>query len=157
MSKPNLGSTTLKQVALVVKDMDTAIQRWAAVLGVDPPTPFTTAPGADVQMTYRGQPSNAQCKLAFFNLGPVQLELIEPLGPPSTWQEGLDQHGESVHHLAFAVEGMQHSVDFLKAHDIPMVQRGDMGEGQYAYFDAEDTLGVTLELLENKRESRAQP
>jgi len=38
-----------------------------------------------------------------------------------------------------------------------MIQRGDMGEGQYAYFDAEARLGVTLELLERKRESRAEP
>jgi 4-hydroxyphenylpyruvate dioxygenase-like putative hemolysin len=86
----------------------------------------------------------------------VQLELIEPLGGASVWQEALDAKGESVQHIAFWVEGMQRSVDFLKSHGIPMVQRGDMGEGQYAYFDAEETLGVTLELLERKRESRAE-
>jgi hypothetical protein len=50
---------------------------------------------------------------------------------------------------------MQKSADFLKSNGIPMVQRGDMGEGQYAYFDAEEKLGVTLELLERKREARA--
>jgi hypothetical protein len=52
---------------------------------------------------------------------------------------------------------MQKSVDFLRERGIPMIQRGDMGEGQYAYLDAEGPLGVTLELLEQKRSSRAKP
>ena len=55
------------------------------------------------------------------------------------------------------VEGIQRSVDFLRGQSIPMIQRGDMGEGQYAYFDGEPQLGVVLELLEKKRDSRAEP
>jgi len=153
----NLGSTVLAQVALVVRDIDASIRRWADVLGMPVPEVITTAPGLEVQQTYKGVPSNAQAKLAFFNLGPVQLEIIEPLGGESTWQEALDRKGEGFHHLAFSVEDMQKSVDFLRERGIPMIQRGDMGEGQYAYLDAEGPLGVTLELLEQKRSSRAKP
>jgi len=127
------------------------------VLGMPVPEVITTAPGLEVEQTYKGVPSNAQAKLAFFNLGPVQLEIIEPLGGDSTWQEALDKKGEGFHHLAFSVNDMQKSVDFLRERGIPMIQRGDMGEGQYAYFDAEGPLGVTLELLEQKRSSRAKP
>jgi catechol 2,3-dioxygenase-like lactoylglutathione lyase family enzyme len=152
----NLGSTTLAQVAIVVKDIEEASKRYSEILGVPAPNVIITEPGLDVNMTYKGQPSNAQTKLAFFNLGQVQLELIEPMGGDSTWQEALDRNGEGVHHLAFWVEGMQRSVDFLRGQGIPMIQRGDMGEGQYAYFDGEEKLGVALELLERKRESRAE-
>jgi methylmalonyl-CoA/ethylmalonyl-CoA epimerase len=155
MSATHLGSTTLAQVAIVVRDIEAAAKRYSEVLGLPVPNIIVTQPGDEVQMTFRGRPSNAQAKLAFFSLGPVQLELIEPMGGESTWQEALDRNGESVHHLAFWVEGMQRSVDFLREKGIPMVQRGDMGEGQYAYFDAGAPLGVTLELLERKREDRA--
>jgi methylmalonyl-CoA/ethylmalonyl-CoA epimerase len=155
MSQTHLGSTTLAQVAIVVHNIEEATQRYADIFGLPVPDIIVTQPGREVNMTYRGEPSDAQAKLAFFNLGQVQLELIEPMGGASTWQEALDRNGESVHHLAFWVEGMQRSVDFLKSKGIPMVQRGDMGEGQYAYFDAEGPLGVTLELLERKRDSRA--
>lgn len=155
MSQSHLGSTTLAQVAIVVHNIEEAAQRYADVFGLPVPSIIVTQPGREVHMTYRGEPSDAQAKLAFFNLGQVQLELIEPMGGASTWQEALDRNGESVHHLAFWVEGMQRSVDFLKSKGIPMVQRGDMGEGQYAYFDAEGPLGVTLELLERKRDRRA--
>ncbi|HEY3284796.1 MAG TPA: VOC family protein [Armatimonadota bacterium] len=152
-----LGSTQVAQIALVVHDIEEAARRWAAVLGVPVPGVIVTDPGLKVNQTYQGQPSDAQAKLAFINLGQVQLELIEPIGGPSTWQEVLDRQGEGVHHIAFWVEGMQKSVDFLRGQGIPMVQRGDMGEGQYAYFDAEEKLGTTLELLERKREARATP
>ncbi|NLH99292.1 MAG: VOC family protein [Chthonomonadales bacterium] len=152
-----LGGARLAQVALVVRDIEEASRRWAALLGVPVPNVITTAPGLEVAQTYKGKPSDARAKLAFFQLGPVQLELIEPLGGDSTWQEALDRKGEGFHHIAFWVEGMQQSVDYLREHGIPMAQRGDMGEGQYAYFDAEERLGVTLELLERKREARAEP
>jgi len=36
-------------------------------------------------------------------LGSLSLELIEPVGGPSTWREFLDTRGEGVHHIAFHV------------------------------------------------------
>jgi catechol 2,3-dioxygenase-like lactoylglutathione lyase family enzyme len=157
MSKENLGSTTLAQVAIVVHNIDDAAKRYADILGMPVPQVIATAPGLEVNQTYLGQPSDAQAKLAFFDVGQVQIELIEPMGGASTWQDVLDRKGEGVHHIAFWVEGMQKSVDFLKARGIAMIQRGDMGEGQYAYFDSEGQLGVTLELLERVRAARAIP
>lgn len=157
MVTSQLGSTTLAQIAIVVKDIVESSKRYAEVIGLPVPEIITTNPGLDVHQTYNGVPSNAQAKLAFLQLGQVQLELIEPLGGESTWQEILDRKGEGFHHIAFWVEGMQKSVDFLRSKGIPMVQRGDMGEGQYAYFNAEDSLGITLELLEHVRAGRAIP
>jgi len=153
----NLGSNTLAQVAIVVHNIEEASKRYADILGLPVPEPIVTAPGLEANQTYRGAPSDARAKLAFFSVGQVQIELIEPLGGASTWQEVLDRKGEGVHHIAFWVEGMQKSVNFLKSRGIPMIQRGDMGEGQYAYFDAEAQLGVTLELLERVRLERATP
>lgn len=145
-----LKGRALAQVAIVVKDIEAAKQRWAAVLGVEPPNTIVTQPGDEVRMSFRGAPSNAQTKLAFFDLGGVQLELIEPMGGQSTWQEGLER-GEGVHHLAFWVEDLPGVTAALGAHGVTQIQRGDMGEGQYAYYDADKPLGVTVELLERKR------
>lgn len=156
MSAKGLENTTVAQIAIVVHDIEEACKRWAQILGQPVPNVIITQPGNEVNMTYRGQPSNAQAKLAFFNLGQVQLELIEPVGEPSTWKEALDKNGESVHHIAFWTEDMQASADFLKQHGIPLVQRGDMRKGQYAYFDAQQQLGVQIELLERVRKARVE-
>jgi methylmalonyl-CoA/ethylmalonyl-CoA epimerase len=151
MDAPGLGSKKLAQVAIVVRDMEAARQRYAALLGVEPPKVIDVQKGEECRMTYRGMPSNATCKLAFFDLGGVQLELIEPIGYDSAWAEGLDEKGERVHHLAFWTENMQASKDALAEHGVEMIQRGDMGDGQYAYFDANEPFGTFFELLEQKR------
>ena len=155
MNEKSLGSTILAQVAIVVRDIEEAARRYADVFGLPVPEIITTEPGLDAAMTFKGEPSNAQTKLAFFRLGQVELELVQPLGGKSSWQDVLDRKGEGFHHLAFWVEDMQKSVDFLKERGILMIQRGDMGSGQYAYFDADDRLGITLELLEQVRADRA--
>jgi catechol 2,3-dioxygenase-like lactoylglutathione lyase family enzyme len=157
MNDNALATTTLAQVAIVVKDIEASARNYAAILGLPLPEIITLAPGFEVHQTYRGLPSNASAKLAFFQLGPVQLELIEPIGDDSSWKEILDRKGEGFHHLAFWVTDMQKRVDFLRDHGIPMIHRGDMGEGQFAYFDAEAPLGITLELLEQTRAARATP
>ncbi|GFR39044.1 hypothetical protein PRECH8_23400 [Insulibacter thermoxylanivorax] len=56
---------------------------------------------------YNGEVTAARAKLAFFDMGSLQLELIEPDEHPSTWREHLDQHGEGVHHIAFQIQGVQ--------------------------------------------------
>ena len=150
MSSP-LAGKKLAQVAIVVANMDEAVKRWAEVLGVDPPNIIITDEGNAVNATYRGQPTNDKAKLAFFDLGGVQLELIEPLGEDSAWHEGFAKRGESLHHIAFWTDDMRQCKTFLDERGVPLIHRGDMGDGQYAYFDGQKQLGTMVELLEQKR------
>ena len=87
--------------------------------------------------------------MAFFNLGQVSLELIEPVGAPSTWREYLETHGEGMHHIAFRIQGMEQQLTILADKGMLAVQRGDYSGGRYAYVDAVPQLGLILELLEN--------
>ena len=74
---------------------------------------------------------------------------LEPIDGPSTWKDQLDAHGDSLHHIAFTVDGMRERLDHLAGHGIPLVQRGEYTGGRYAYVDATGQLGAVLELLEN--------
>ncbi|CAN5481197.1 VOC family protein [soil metagenome] len=145
-----MQSPKLAQVAFVVADMDAAIARWRAALGLPEPHVVVTDPGSAVRMDYRGIPSDAKAKLAFFDLGGVQLELIQPIGEDSAWAEGLRDR-EGFHHLAFWTEDMEVESSQLAGCEIHQAQRGDMGEGQYAYYDAGGALGAWIELLQHKR------
>lgn len=148
---PSLSNRKLAQVAIVVHDIEASRLRYASLLGVEPPNIILVQPGDECRVTYRGLPSNDTCKLAFFDLGGVQLELIEPIGKNSAWAEGLEEKGERVHHLAFWTENMKADRDALAAHGTDLIHRGDMGEGQYAYFDGTAAFGTFIELLESKR------
>ena len=144
-----LGTTTVTQVAIIVRDIEAKARAWAHLLGLPMPAVIVTDPVELAHTEYRGQPSPARAKLAFFQLGQVSLELIEPIGGPSTWQEHLDAHGESLHHIAFQIQGMRDKLAYLDANGIPLVQRGEYKGGRYAYADGTQVLGTVLELLEN--------
>jgi catechol 2,3-dioxygenase-like lactoylglutathione lyase family enzyme len=145
---PGLGSRVVTQIAIVVRDIDAAIERFSAILGVEKPGVIVSDPLEKARTTYRGQPSEARAKLAFFNVGQVDIELIEPLGEPSVWKDVLDQKGEGVHHIAFWVEDTDQSLRFLGQFGIEQTQQGHFTGGMYTYVNSEPVLGVMLELLQ---------
>jgi methylmalonyl-CoA/ethylmalonyl-CoA epimerase len=79
----------------------------------------------------------------------VDVELIEPIGGPSTWQDQVEQHGDSLHHIALRIKGMDEKVTYLESKGAHSIQRGDYTGGRYAYVDTTEQLGLVLELLEN--------
>lgn len=148
MAKQNLGSQLMTQIAIVVEDMDAAIETYSRIFGMPKPEPSVTD-AASANATYRGEPTQAQAKLAFFKMGQVVIELIEPLGPGSVWQEVLDEKGPGVHHIAFEIKDTDEVTDFLASEGMPVIQQGEYTGGMYTYVDSEPVLGVMLELLEN--------
>ena len=144
-----LSCRTVCQIGLVVRDIKKSARAYADLLGVDVPDWSITAPQKDTNTSYHGRPTDARAKLAFFQMDNISIELIEPVGGPSTWQEFLDTKGEGVHHIAFHVEDMDGHIAMLGKKDMPLAQRGDFTGGGYAYIDSGKRLGVILELLAN--------
>jgi catechol 2,3-dioxygenase-like lactoylglutathione lyase family enzyme len=144
-----LGSQIICQAGLIVRDIERSSAAYADLFGVDVPQWSLTDAYETAHTEYRGQPTAARAKLAFFDLGQVSLELIEPVGAPSTWREFLETHGEGMHHIAFRIQGMEEQLTILADKGMLAVQRGDYTGGRYAYVDAMPQLGVILELLEN--------
>ncbi|NOZ29279.1 MAG: VOC family protein [Chloroflexi bacterium] len=149
--RDTLGTNVIRQVAIIVKDIEQTARRYADLFGMEMPQIHITDPEEKTHIRYRGQPTQGRAKLAFFQMGPIALELIEPIDGPSTWQEFLDTHGEGVHHIAFHVEGMDEVLELLESKGMPLVQRGEFTGGRYAYVDTTSQLGVMLELLEHDR------
>lgn len=149
MSEPLLGTDIVTQVAIVTRDIEAKARAWAELLGVPVPEIRITGPYEETQAQYKGQPTTARAKLAFFRLGQVSLELIEPIGEPSTWNDQLQEHGDSLHHIAFRIQGMKEKLALLANLGIPLVQKGEYKGGRYAYVDGVEKLGATIELLEN--------
>jgi methylmalonyl-CoA/ethylmalonyl-CoA epimerase len=149
MADQALGTTTITQVGIIVQDIEARARAWADILGLPMPEISMTGTLDVAQTEYQGVPSTARAKLAFVHLGQVDLELIEPLGEPSTWKDQLDEHGDSLHHIAFHVKGMQDKLAYLDSQGISLVQRGEYTGGRYAYVDSSTQLGAILELLEN--------
>jgi methylmalonyl-CoA/ethylmalonyl-CoA epimerase len=137
----------LRQIAFIVKDIQTASKRYADLLGMSVPNAIITDPVEKAKTLYRGTPTPARAKLAFLNVGPITFELIEPIGEPSTWNDFLDKHGEGVHHLGFHIEDMDEALAVLNNKSFETIQTGDFTTGCYAYVDTSLALGIIVELL----------
>lgn len=146
-----LGTNVIAQIGILVHDIEKACQAYADFFGVENPG-WKITDAADIAQTeYRGGRTEARAKLAFFNMGSLQLELIEPDEHPSTWREYLDEHGEGPHHIAFRIEGMMEKVMTLARNQMPLLQKGEYTGGRYAYIDSFEPLKVIVELLENDK------
>jgi methylmalonyl-CoA/ethylmalonyl-CoA epimerase len=142
-----LDSSTVVQIGIIVKDAEKTASAYAKVFGLPKPAIVPIADDGFAKTNYRGQPSTAKGKAAFFDLGPIQMELIEPVGAPSTWEEFLRTHGEGIHHIAFKTIDMQAARQFLASEEMETIQHGGWDGGQYAYVDCSKQLGTILELL----------
>ncbi len=144
------GLKKMVQVAIVVKDIEASSKRWAELLGMPMPEIRTTRPGNEVGVVYRGEPSNGQVKLSFFILeDDMVIELLEPITEGTAWKEYLDKHGEGVQHLGFRFVSREKAKEQFAKDGYPIIHEGryDSDDGTYIYYDTEEALGVTVELL----------
>lgn len=135
----------LTQVAVVVRDMDKAIEYYSSVFGLGPfrkmEVPLTHA-------EVRGQPCRLTLKLAFARLGEVQLELIQAEPGENIYWEFLQKHGEGLHHLGFDVENLEAELARFKEKGIAVLQSGRTDGVSFAYLDSTQHGGTILELIQ---------
>mgnify|MGYP005839661831 CR=1 FL=1 len=151
-----IGTDIVIQVGLVAEDITVMANRYREVLGLPEPR-WVETPGVEItETTFKGEPTEARAKLAFFDFGQAQLELIQPDHVPSVWRNYLNDKGDSAHHIAFRVQDTQKAVEHFAKHGIGVLQQGLYGDrsGMYTYMDSEASLGVIFELLENFSQPR---
>lgn len=140
------------QVAQVVPDLESAIDGYRRNFGVGPWTVYTYKRPFVKEMTYRGQPGNFESRLALARVGPMQLELIQPLKGPSIYLDFVEEHGYGLHHIAVLVDDLDAGVATAEdaGFEVLMDGRGYGvdGDGGFAYLDTEAAIGVILELVE---------
>ncbi|MCL2444455.1 MAG: VOC family protein [Treponema sp.] len=148
-----LKTNDIIQIGLIVKDVEKTKKKWAAFFGVPVPPTIDAGNYEITQTKYKGKPApKAKCLMAFFDAGPnMQLELIQPNGEKSTWQDFLDKKGEGIHHIAFKVKGTKKVLETCEKEGIKCVQQGKYGDagGEYAYLDTAKDFKCIIETLES--------
>ena len=140
------------QVGFVVRDAHATMDAWTSRFQVDPgrfidwpPTPEAATTG-----TYHGGPGNFRMRLAFLELGSVQLEFIEPLEGDNIYYDFLAEHGEGLHHLLFEVDDPDAVAAGL---GVKVMQSGSstLFPGAFwSYLDTQDALAAIVELRTKK-------
>ncbi|MEO2047567.1 MAG: methylmalonyl-CoA epimerase [Pirellulales bacterium] len=103
---------------------------------------------------YEEVPSQ-KVRVGFFRVGNIRLELLESTDASGPIAKFLDQRGEGLHHLAFAVDNIQARIDDLKQSGLRMIDdqpRGGAHHMQIAFLHPKSTHGVLVELCEPSEE-----
>jgi methylmalonyl-CoA/ethylmalonyl-CoA epimerase len=139
------------QIGVVVADVDKATQYLTEIFGIGPFRIVDWPPEGrtDIKKFYHGEPGNFTARMAFAELGPVELELIQPVSGESIWADFLRDHGGGIHHLRFNVKELEPVQDYLAQHDIVSAQHGSgIRPGtQWMNFGSEDKIGFVMEVM----------
>jgi methylmalonyl-CoA/ethylmalonyl-CoA epimerase len=149
-----IENNTLAKIGLVVKDIDVAAKNFSELFGIEMPNiilpseEYTPDPTGETYTLFRGEHVPARVKIANLQMGPVTVELLEPIDEASPYTEFKEKHGQGVQFITFTINGFEQHIEFVEDKGIPLVHKGEYGAGRYCFFDAVPQLGVMLGLQE---------
>ncbi len=136
------------QINIIVRDIETAAEKWAQILGVEKPEIRPMRLEGGENYTYRGEPVSCEILFAIIEMNGFVLELHQPVSGPSTFQEFLDKHGNGVHHIGFEV-GKDRDAVIEHLHELGFDTNRTLGiypGSSWTIVDSEDVLGVNLNI-----------
>jgi methylmalonyl-CoA/ethylmalonyl-CoA epimerase len=139
------------QVGIVVMDIERSIRNLSKIFGIEPFRVIDWPPmdREDIERFYYGEPSVFTARMAFAELGPIELELIQPLEGESIWADFLQTHGEGIHHIRFNVDEIEGVINYLSEHGVESAQHGSgLRPGtKWVNFNTQDIIGFTIEVM----------
>ena len=163
MPTPDLHSPTAisgrppDQIAFLVEDIERSIAEWSRLRPGERWSIYHYGPANLTAPSYRGAPGDFSMLLAFLGSDP-QVELVQPLTGPSIYHDWIAEHGYGFHHVGYHVRSLLEATEQLTSAGHEVIQSGRGygldGDGGFAYFDFETTLGAHLEVIEVPRRRR---
>jgi methylmalonyl-CoA/ethylmalonyl-CoA epimerase len=129
----------IEHIGIAVESIEKALPYWEGVLGLKC---YNIEEVADQKV-----------RTAFFRVGEVKIELLEPTSPESTIAKYLEKRGPGVHHIAYGVEGIESALEEVEKAGVQLLDKQPrMGaEGlSIAFLHPKSTGGVLTELCEDK-------
>ena len=138
------------QIGIVVRDLDRAVSRYESLLGwnswnfnvVD------TRNGKGCRFTFGGAPIEARARIAWMEVGGIEIELIEPQDEDSVYAEFLRDRGPGLHHVMLATEDFRASLAGFEQEGFAVLASGELQQTRFALLDTVADLGMLVELAE---------
>ena len=127
----------IEHIGIAVKKLNEAIKFYEDILGL--------------KCYSVEEVKDQKVKTAFFMVGQTKIELLESTEPDGPIGKFIEKKGEGIHHIAYAVKGLQQSLDEVKSKNVVLIDdKGRKGaEGlNIAFLHPKSTFGVLTELCE---------
>ncbi|MFC2024238.1 VOC family protein [Chloroflexota bacterium] len=130
----------ITQVGIVVKNLEQVMNHYSTVLGIGNWELTEFASTIQQQATYLGKPGDYTFRSALAPVGEIQLELVQPVSGDSLFIDSICEHGEGVHHLAFAVDDIEETTHNMNSEGFATLMSGRFDNHSFAYFDTRGPL-----------------
>ena len=138
------------QIGVVVPDLEEAIAFYQERFFIGP---FERIPDFQKlgyeETYYKGEPEKFNSTFAFFRLGMMEIEIIQPLYGRSIYRDFLEAGRQGLHHLGFDVhDDFDQRLAAYEEIGIGVLMSGRSPNRAFAYLDTEQVGGVIFELLQ---------
>jgi len=134
-----MNTSHIEHIGIAVKNLEDSIKYYEDVLGLS---------------CYKVEEVKDQkVKTAFFKVGQTKIELLESTDPDGPIGKFIEKKGEGIHHLAFAVEGIESSLNEVKEKGVRLIDEKPRkgAEGlDIAFLHPKSTYGVLTEFCEDR-------
>ncbi len=131
--------TRIDHLGIAVRSIDAALPYYEKALGL--------------KCGHREEVASQQVRTAFFDVGEVHLELLEPTSPESPVAKFIEKNGEGIHHIAFATTDISGQLGQAAGAGVRLIHEkpfeGAAGK-LVAFLHPKSTFGVLTELCAPK-------
>ncbi|MHA1783988.1 MAG: VOC family protein [Candidatus Helarchaeota archaeon] len=143
----------LKQLGYVVDSVDGYKKYFEDIYGMKPFSIWNNRPANPVH--YKNEDRMIKIDNGLFNIGQLQIELIEVKEGKCYQADFLKENGPGFNHLAFFTQNLEAQIKKFEEKGMKVLQTGSvMGGIRFAYLDAFSILGCAIELIELKKRKR---
>jgi methylmalonyl-CoA/ethylmalonyl-CoA epimerase len=127
--------THIEHIGIAVSNLDEAIKYWENVMGL--------------KCYNIEEVKDQKVRTAFLKIGEVKIELLEPTSDDSTIKKFIDNKGQGIHHIAFAVDDTNETLKDIESKGVRLIDKQARGgaEGlEIGFLHPKSTLGVLTEI-----------
>jgi methylmalonyl-CoA/ethylmalonyl-CoA epimerase len=129
--------TDIDHVGIAVEDLETAVEHYRAVLGVEP--------------AHRERVEDQGVEEVLFPVGSSFIQLLGAVGPDSPVGRSLATRGPGIHHVAYRVRDVAVALEHLRAEGIRLIDdapREGSRDTLIAFIHPRSMDGVLVELVQ---------
>ncbi len=150
MDESGPRTPNIRQIALVVDDVDAAMEQYWTTLGIGPwdVRHFNPSTVRDFHVGGRRVTEDFDFICAVTWVGEIEFELIQPIKGPNIYWDFLRRHGPGLHHIKDVMpdDQLPAALASFAERGIGVMQTGWIDGDVHYYLDTERTLGLIFEL-----------
>jgi methylmalonyl-CoA/ethylmalonyl-CoA epimerase len=134
-----MNPSHIEHIGIAVADLQVAIDFYEKVLGLN---------------CYKiEEVADQKVRTAFLMIGATKIELLQSTDPEGPIGKFIEKRGEGIHHIAFAVEGIEDHLAHAASMGVKLIDASPRkgAEGlDIAFLHPKSASGVLIEFCENK-------